>query len=149
MVDPSFVERNAAARERLRACLGRLDGVDLQRPLGNGWTVTAALAHLTFWERCHLHRLERWAQDGVPPPSLDVDAVNEAALPQWAVMPAHDVTKQLMPAMERMDGRIAALPPQLVETVIADGRTFFLDRSRHRTAHLAEIEAALSADAPR
>ena len=50
-VDRSFVAENSRQRDRLKALVGRLSDGDLRRPLGEGWTVSTALAHMAFWDR--------------------------------------------------------------------------------------------------
>jgi uncharacterized damage-inducible protein DinB len=47
-LDRSFVERNRASTQRIRALVARLSDEDLQHPVGEYWTVAIALAHLAF-----------------------------------------------------------------------------------------------------
>jgi hypothetical protein len=46
-----FVAENAKERERLRSLVERLTDKELSLPLGNGWTIAVALAHLSFWDQ--------------------------------------------------------------------------------------------------
>ena len=50
-LDRSFVERNRASTDRIRALAARLSDVEMQHPVGEHWTVAIALAHLAFWDR--------------------------------------------------------------------------------------------------
>ena len=45
------LRRNRASTERLRALVAGLEAAELARPLGGGWTVGFALAHLAFWDQ--------------------------------------------------------------------------------------------------
>ena len=77
---------NAASRERLRTILGRLAESDLSLQVDHGWTIGATLAHLAFWDRRLLGRLEEWAKGG--PQSVRIvpvnfDQVNDDMLREW------------------------------------------------------------------
>lgn len=58
-MDRSHADRNDAARTRLRDLVARLGDDGLARPLADGWTVGAMLAHLAFWDRIVLARWQR------------------------------------------------------------------------------------------
>jgi hypothetical protein len=45
-----FIVENARDRERLRNLVARTTDEELSLPLGEGWTIAAALAHLAFWD---------------------------------------------------------------------------------------------------
>ena len=48
-MEQPFVSENVRERERLCSLVERLTDKELSLPLGNGWTVAVALAHLSFW----------------------------------------------------------------------------------------------------
>ena len=50
-MDRPFVADNAQERERLISLVARLTDEELSLPLGNGWTIAVALAHLAFWDQ--------------------------------------------------------------------------------------------------
>lgn len=50
-MEGSFIAQNSAERERLNALVARLSDEELRRPIGHGWTVSVALAHLAYWDR--------------------------------------------------------------------------------------------------
>ncbi len=79
-----FVAENTLERERLRALVARLTDEDLSLPLGEGWTVAAALAHLAFWDQRALVLLRRWECTGVGTSPIDIDATNDTILPLFA-----------------------------------------------------------------
>jgi len=135
--------RNADSLARLRAFTGRLTDDQLSRPLGNGWTAAAEIAHLAFWDRRASVLLDRWTRDGVTASGADFDAINDAMLPQWLLVPARAAVADALAAGEEVNGKIASLSNELA-SAIGEGGVVRLDRSRHRSDHLAELERALS-----
>jgi hypothetical protein len=148
MVDRSFVERNAAATHRLASLVAELRDADLALSVDREWTIAAVLAHLTFWDQRALVLLERWEGVGVAPSPIDVDAVNEAALPQWRALPPRAVADRVIAVATTVDARLAALPDATLEAVAAAGNPINTDRSVHRHGHLDAIERALTAADP-
>ena len=142
----AFVARNAESRERLRAILSHLREADYARPIGHGWTVGAALAHLAHWDRTNLTRLrEREAAGSLVPRAIPTiaDSVNDELLPSWLSMSPSQVAAEVTAAAEAVDKVVARLPPDLVSAILAI-RARTLDRSIHRGEHLDEVERALS-----
>lgn len=143
-LEKAYIANNDAQRKRLETLVARLSDADLGRSLSHGWTVSAALAHLAFWDRYMMVVLERWEHEGVPPPSTsNVDAINEAALHQWLALPPHVATSEMIAAAETIDRKIEAFALDLIAAITASGRDHYLDRSIHRREHLHQIEAAL------
>jgi hypothetical protein len=142
----SHVARNAASRERLRTLAESADELDLRRPLGDGWTVAVALAHLAFWDRFVRARWDRYLQDGVIDdlPEGFVDLANSAGLPQWLALDPHRCVEVALDAAEAIDGLIERLPPAAVEDVVESGRPGMIDRSLHRSSHLDDVERAFA-----
>lgn len=140
-----YATRNAADRERLRALVTRLSEAELQRPLAAGWTVAATLAHLAFWDRFVLERWEQYDREGafLDLPDRLVDLVNAAMLPQWLALAPRRAAELALTEAEAGDRRIAGLAPEAVQAALATNRLAMLDRSRHRRAHLDELERAL------
>ena len=60
MAAPSLIMDNGTEREHLRTLANRLSEADLNHPLEAGWTVSAVLAHLAFWDHRSLTLLEKW-----------------------------------------------------------------------------------------
>jgi hypothetical protein len=50
-MDRPFVVENTQERERLRTLVTRITDEELSLPLGEGWTIAVALAHLAFWDQ--------------------------------------------------------------------------------------------------
>lgn len=125
--------------------VGRLDAESLGREVAGDWTAAALLAHLAFWDRWVIARWEQYDRDGEIEALPDgvLDLINAAASAQWLALQPAEAVDLALEAAEAVDRRIAALPPAGVDHALATGRGTMLDRSRHRTAHLDEIERSL------
>jgi hypothetical protein len=142
-VDRSFVVENSRQRERLKALVSRLSDPDLRRPLGEGWTVFTALAHMAFWDRRALGMLERWEHGEAPSPA-DPVGLNAALLPEWLALPPHEAARLVVEAAEAVDRKAEALSADLVEKIITAGEMWRLARALHRREHLDQVERALA-----
>jgi hypothetical protein len=135
-----------ASRERMRRLIERTSDADLTRPLadGGGWTVAATFAHLALWDGRALALLRRWEREEIGPSSDDYDAINEAALPLFLALPPRVAAEQALAIAEEVDRAAAALTAEHLAAIAAAGGPIRPDRSAHRTAHLDEIEQALT-----
>lgn len=148
--DRSYIERNTAERERLRALVGRLSDDDLRRKVNKSWTIAAVLGHLAFWDARQLFLVDK-VERGIPFNEGEV----EPEPPDWI----NDSTKVVIDALtpraaadlalrtaEEIDARIAALTPeQAAHTWPADPKSLINPlRASHRAEHLDEIEAFLN-----
>lgn len=143
MATPTYVAENDAERERLRALIARLSDGDLGRSIGHGWTVSAALAHLAYWDRRNLSTIEEWERNGVRVIQYVPDSLNDELLPGWLAMPPRQAAADALAAAEAVDSKVAGLPAGLVDGILAQ-RPRTLIRAIHRREHLGEIERALA-----
>jgi hypothetical protein len=137
--------RNRAARERLAAVIARVGERNVT--VDGGWTAAALLAHLAFWDRLAVARLERHLREGEPPvfaADAVTDLTNEAGMRQWKDTPASVAGTQAREAAAAIDRLIETLPSDKLEGLKALGRSFLIDRSAHRKEHLDQIERALA-----
>jgi hypothetical protein len=139
-MDREYVSANQAAFDRLQAMVGRLTDDDLQRELDNGWTVSVALVHLAFFDRRAARLVERWQRDGYGPSPYDADAINDAMLPAWQLIPPRDAANEAFAAANEADAAVAGLSEDLLEQVRRHGG-IKPNRAEHRENHLAEMEA--------
>jgi hypothetical protein len=58
-LDRSFIERNRASTNRIRALVARVTDAELHHPVGEHWTVAITLAHLALWDRRMLYLLDQ------------------------------------------------------------------------------------------
>jgi hypothetical protein len=141
-LDRSFIERNRASTERIRALAARLSDADLQQPVGEHWTVAIALAHLAFWDRRVLYVLDMTERDGkLFIPEIDI-FVNDLSLPLWAAIPPREAARIAIETAEALDRRLEAFPPALAEEIHTYNKRW-VERALHRGEHLDEVDAAL------
>jgi len=140
--DRTFVERNRAATNRIRAVVDGLSDQDLQHPVGEHWTVAITLAHLAFWDRRVLLGLDAIEREGkLNIPVIDL-SVNDLSLPLWAALPGHAAASIAVESAAALDERLANFPPALLDELYAYNQRW-VERALHRDAHLDEVEAAL------
>jgi hypothetical protein len=145
-VDRAHEAENDAQRERLRSLVTRLTDEQLRRPMPEGWTVAAVLAHAGFWDARAIFALGKWER-GIEPVPGDYEPddpawINDAAKPLCLALPPRDAADLALRLAEEADGKIAALSDALVEKVRTAG-PFNVSRAEHRREHLDEIARAL------
>ncbi len=136
--------RNRAARERLEGLIARVGERDVV--VDGGWTAAGLLAHLAFWDRLAVARLEKHLREGKPPIFATdevTDLTNAAAMRQWRDTPPRVAGAQAREAAAAIDRLIETLPADKLDGLKALGRSFLIDRSAHRKEHLDQIERAL------
>ena len=137
----SFSEKNTRSLDELRAVVEGLTDEQLQQPLDDGWTVSAALCHVAYWDRRAAQYVIRLTKDGNFRSSLeDVHVVNDALLQQWRRIPAREAVAEVFEAGEEVNGKIAGLDEETAQRWLAL-RIFALDRSDHRLEHLEELKS--------
>jgi hypothetical protein len=153
MPDRSFVVENREEREHLQSLVAKLSDADMAKPIGSGWTVSAALAHLAFWDRLWVQKSQEWARTGTvrlpfvewhtgQGPTVDFDAVNDAMLPWWLAREFTEVRQDVVSAAGEMDQVAESLSDIVLEQILAT-RPRRVIRAVHRREHLAEIERGL------
>jgi DinB superfamily len=148
-MDRGFIEENRLARKRLRALAEQISDEQLGQPAGTGWTVAAILAHLAFWDYRAAALVKRWqASAQVEPSYMDIDAINDAALPICLALPARKATALAMDAAEAIDQLLEAASDDLLQAIHQTEDTIRLSRGAHRKEHLDQIEAILKGANP-
>lgn len=141
-LDRSFIERNRASTNRIRALAGRLTDEEMQHPVGEHWTVAIALAHLAFWDRRVIYVLDNTERDGkLFIPEIDI-FVNDLSLPLWAAIPPRAAARIAIESAQALDIRLEGFPPALLEEINAYNERWVV-RALHRGEHLDQVEAAL------
>jgi hypothetical protein len=143
----SYVDDNAAARERVLNLVRGLTDDELRRPIDDDWTIGAVLGHLAFWDRVHVGRLRTAIAAGhaAPPPLPDglTDVINDGTLPTWRALPGQAAVSVFEAASGDADAILRDLDPAAVDGVRAAGYPRLVERHRHRNEHAATIEHAL------
>ena len=143
-MDRPFVAENAQERERLRSLIERLTDRELSLPLGNGWTIAVALAHLSFWDQRSLLLMRKWKKSGVEPSPIDMDITNDSLLSQWLAIPPREAANLAISCAEAIDRELEEASPGFITEIEGLGGKFRLYRSIHRKLHLDQIEEFLS-----
>jgi hypothetical protein len=142
-------ERNRSTGERLRALAERISDDDLGRVIDPPWTASALFAHVAFWDRFVQVRWERAVADGhrtpVPVDDLPQDLINEASLPSWLATPPRISVDACLRAATDLDDFVTGLDTDVVEELVTNDRSRLVDRSLHRSDHLATLESAFPA----
>lgn len=141
----SVSERLRGSRERLHVVADRLGNRTIE--MEGGWTASALLAHIAFWDRLAAVRLEKYLRDGETPiaaPSALTDLTNGAGIRQWLDTPPATAAAQARDAAEAMDRLAEGLSRERIAAFDAEGRPHLYDRSNHRNEHLEQIERALT-----
>ncbi len=132
-------QENAALRKRVES----LSENELCTPMEAGWTVSAVLAHLAFWDLRAITLIEKWKREGVGDSPMDTDVVNETTRRLCLSIPPKAAVQLTLSAADEIDGLIKSLSPEMVEAIQTKGRTVRLNRADHRRTHLGEIEKTL------
>ena len=144
--EPAYLAGNAKSLDNLRALLQRLSDADLQADLGEGWTVSAMLGHLAFYDFRIAALAAHWRQSGaVTPSALDADILNVALLPVWLAVPPRRAIELALEAAEGANAAVAGLDAATLSRLEEVGRPIKLDRAEHRLEHIEQIERALAA----
>ena len=144
--DRSYIAENDRERRRLEALVGKLDDAALSRPMPDGWTVGAVLAHLAFWDQRIVTFID-FMKRGIKVPQeneADVEWINEAAKPTQLALPPRRAATLVVETARAIDQAVAALSDELLAKNAAAGSPIKLQRSEHRREHLDEIEQALA-----
>lgn len=144
-MDSSYREHNDATRAQLRAFVRGLPPADLDRSLGDDWTVKAALVHMAFWDRLAASLLEEWERTGVKPALEHGEDVhlNRVCLRDWLAVPAAYALREVLEAATFVDQRAARLSERFRAALFAANESWAYRRHRHRTEHLLQMTRAV------
>ena len=142
-LDQSYISENAAEYEYLRSLVNRLTDQELACPLDAGWTVSAVLAHLAFWDQRALVLIQKWEKEGIGPSPMDTDIVNEATRLHCLAIPPRIAAELAISCAQNIDQAIERISPTMAAEMERIGKTVHLNRADHRRNHLGQIEKAL------
>jgi hypothetical protein len=148
-VDRSYVEANRASLDRMRTFVGAATDDDLRTEMPAGWTVSAVLGHLAFWDQ-RVQVVLDMVEEGVKPPPYDemsVDWINDTAKRFLLEMEPRSLARLAVQIATRTDERVASLSDDLLDE--ATQTWFTQERWRDRTEHLDEIDQAIAARSAR
>ena len=144
-MDRPYVKENTNERERLKSLVERLSDEELSLPMGDDWTISIALAHLSFWDQRALILVRKWKKTGVVELSpIDIDVTNDSLLSTWRALPPRVAANLAVSSAEEIDRELAKASSDLIAAIERLGEKFRLYRSIHRKMHIDEIEKTLS-----
>ena len=142
-----YSEQNTQSRRRLEMLIRRLSEEDFARSTDYGWTVSALLAHLAFWDLRMSAILRRWQEEELDPSPNDMMVVNDALKEICHTIESGRAAELVLFAAEKIDSELETLTPERVkeleEHAAATDTQFRMNRSLHRDGHLNDIEALL------
>ena len=140
-----YTQQNTESRHRLETLIRRLTDTDLALSTDYGWTVSALLAHLAFWDHRMLVILHRWQDKGFDPSPIDAGAVNDALREICHALEPRVAADLALIAAEKVDKEFETLSDEFVrqieDHIEATETQFRMNRSLHRNDHLKDIEA--------
>jgi hypothetical protein len=141
---PEYLSENEIWLERLVNLAKRLSERDLNHPMEAGWTVSAVLVHMAFWDIRIVTLLRKWQAEGLVAPSvIDSDVINEVSRHLCLAVPVHTAAEMAVTWARNANQAIAALNPALAAEIQEKAPNVRLDRAHHRQAHIEDIEKAL------
>ena len=140
-----LIARNQRTLLDIRALVDPLRMSDLPRVTASGWSVSATLAHLAFWDDWVAERWRRWLEKGRFDDLPDdlTELVNAAGIRIWNLARPELVKATVVEAAEAVAIAIAELPEAALHDAIATRRLAMIDRSLHWAPHLHEIAEAM------
>ena len=143
-ISPEYLFENEVWLDHLETLVKRLSDSDLNLPLEAGWTVSAVLAHLAFWDIRIVTLLQKWTTgEAVAASVIDSDVINEVSRHLCLAIPPRTAAEMAVVWGHKANQAIAALSPVLVAEVLEKASNVRLDRAHHRQAHIEDIEKAL------
>jgi len=139
----AFIEENNASRMRLETLLGSLTDEELARSTSYGWTVSALLTHLAFWDNRVLALTRRWKDKGIDESPVDSEAMNEALKPLCLAMERRTAVQLCLSSARAVDAELEILTADFVQEIEASPTFIRFNRGLHRNDHLNDIEKIL------
>jgi hypothetical protein len=147
MSENSWTQTNQANEletNRMETLLQSWTDDELCMALNAGWTVSAVLAHLAFWDIRAMKLIGLWKQKGVAYSAIDTDIINEVTREIFLALPARPNALFAVAKAREVDKMISELDPVRVEQIRQVGQNVRLERYPHRRTHLDEIEQAIA-----
>jgi hypothetical protein len=139
-------ELNLKNRESLqlyRDFLSTCSDEELSTPMPAGWTVSAVLCHLAFWDQRALALLDKWEKNGIDYSSIDTDVINEVTRFLCLAIPPKSAADVFLRTAETIDNKISKLEPGWISEIEEKGKNVHLNRAKHRLVHMDEIKTVL------
>jgi hypothetical protein len=128
-----YLEATTSGLQRLKGVVSSLPANAFVAVLENGWTVSATLAHLAFWDRWVEARWDHFSRAGsfhdLPD---DITAlVNQSAQALWLALPAEESLRLCLDAAASVTLRITQLARNEIEAALKTNRVYAIFGARH------------------
>lgn len=143
MEQATLDQTNKQSLQSCRDFLASCTEAELAAPMPAGWTVSAVLCHLAFWDQRALTLLDKWGKEGIGNSTIDIDLVNDVTRFLCLAVPPVQAVEIFLRTAETLDARIASFESAWVKDIEENGKNVHLNRAWHREMHLADIKAAL------
>jgi hypothetical protein len=138
-----LVLKNTESLKIFEDFLSSCSEAELSTSMAAGWTVSAVLCHLAFWDQRALTLLNKWEKDGIEYSSIDTDVVNEVTCLLCKAIPPGTAVELFLHTAEEINEQISKFNPEWILEVEEKGQNVHLNRANHRMVHLREIKAIL------
>ncbi len=142
-MNADVVARNQESVRHLKELVAHLTDGDLARSVGDGWTVSTALAHLAYWDRRAAILLTRWQKQGITPDDSDSSVINEASAALWSAVPPRAAAQIAIDSADAANKAVAALSDDMAQQIMTGNAGVALKRFEHREEHIEQIQKAL------
>jgi hypothetical protein len=139
----SIDEKNKESLQAINSLLAGLTEKELSTPMPAGWTVSAVLVHMAFWDQRALTLLEKWEKDGIVFSPVDIDVTNDVSLPLCLAIPSKKAVELFLKTAEAINKHILELSPEGMMEIEEKGKNVNLLRANHRIMHLNDIKTIL------
>lgn len=138
-----FIQPNDDSRQKLEAFINSLSNENFGKTNPYGWTISALLGHLAFWEQRMLVLLRRWQEHGVDESPVDPDMINDSLQLICLALEPRTAADLCLASAKETDAALAAMSPELFEAIKASPNHYRFNRSLHRNDHLGEMARIL------
>lgn len=138
-----LTKKNTVSLQQYRDLLSTCSDEDLTTPMPAGWTVSAVLMHLLFWDQRALTLLEKWEKDSIEFSPVDIDVVNEVSRYMCLAVPPRIAVNMFLLTADALNDRISRIDQKWIAEIEEKGKNVNLDRAKHREMHLADIKKVL------
>jgi hypothetical protein len=134
---------NHESLEEYKNLLTGLSDIELSTPMPAGWTVSAVLCHLAFWDQRVITLLNRWDKTGVEFSPVDIDMTNDSTLPFFLAVPVKKAISIFLETGSIVDLKIADLNQRQISEIEEKAKNVSISRAKHRLMHLNDLKTAL------
>lgn len=135
--------KNHESLQLYRDFLSTCSDADLSTSMPAGWTVSAVLCHLAFWDKRALTLLDIWEKNGIDYSAIDTDVINEVTRSLCVAVPPRSAVDVFLRTAEAINNRISNLESGWISEIEEKGKNVNLNRAKHRLMHMEEIKSVL------